>query len=236
MAEHIVAAHELGKKRQAFTEELNSSLGQKKKKQILRKLEKKYDYSKRSPFELRNRFMNCVEGNLKLEIKVHENLDVALIHFLDFTQLLCDAFPTFAANGSELKQGMFLCRLGFPFVEFSNYTYDGATDKIHWTDEGRKDTPRFPIEGMVTRHLRNEEGQTIGFELSTPGLRGQSGGPAFDPEGRVWGMGAAQGRVSRKISSTASPGYLRAPLTIFCREERGRNQGKKPLSGPLWGS
>jgi hypothetical protein len=24
--------------------------------------------------------------------------------------------------------------------------------------------------------------------MSTPGLRGQSGGPAFDTEGRVWGM------------------------------------------------
>lgn len=190
VAGQIIAAEELGKKHLAFMEELNESLGQKKKKQLLRNLEKKYNYSKHTPLELYNRFMGCVEGYQGLEIKPHNSLDVALIHFLDFTRLLCDAFPTFATNGSELKQGMFLCRLGFPFVEFSNFACDSATDKIHWTDEGRRDTPRFPIEGMVTRHLRNEEGQTIGFELSTPGLRGQSGGPAFDPEGRVWGMQA----------------------------------------------
>lgn len=49
-------------------------------------------------------------------------------------------------------------------------------------------TPRFPIEGMLTRHVADAQGNIIGFELSTPGLRGQSGGPAFDTEGKVWGM------------------------------------------------
>jgi hypothetical protein len=41
---------------------------------------------------------------------------------------------------------------------------------------------------MVTRHLGDAAGAVVGFELSTPGLRGQSGGPAFDTDGRVWGM------------------------------------------------
>jgi hypothetical protein len=41
---------------------------------------------------------------------------------------------------------------------------------------------------MVTRHLAEGPGTVVGFELSTPGLRGQSGGPAFDAEGHVWGM------------------------------------------------
>ena len=51
----------------------------------------------------------------------------------------------------------------------------------------KKTTPRFPIEGMVTRHLL-QNADTIGFEMSTPGLRGQSGGPAFDVDSCVWGM------------------------------------------------
>lgn len=88
------------------------------------------------------------------------------------------------------SNGKFLCRLGFPFPEFTNFEYDSATDQIRWTSTGRLDTPRFPIEGMVTRHLVGPAG-VIGFELSTPGLRGQSGGPAFDSQGRVWGMQAA---------------------------------------------
>jgi hypothetical protein len=41
---------------------------------------------------------------------------------------------------------------------------------------------------MVTRRLRGADGNIFGFEMSTPGLRGQSGGPAFDIEGKVWGM------------------------------------------------
>ena len=44
---------------------------------------------------------------------------------------------------------------------------------------------------MVTRKLLGKDKNVFGFELSTPGLRGQSGGPAFDTEGHVWGMQAA---------------------------------------------
>ena len=68
---------------------------------------------------------------------------------------------------------------------------DSSTDHIRWTTAGRLNTPQFPIEGMVTRHLLGQDDQIVGFELSTPGLRGQSGGPAFDVEGRIWGMQAA---------------------------------------------
>jgi hypothetical protein len=46
------------------------------------------------------------------------------------------------------------------------------------------------MEAMVTRRIANDDG-IFGFELSTPGLKGQSGGPAFDADGRIWGMQAA---------------------------------------------
>ena len=84
-----------------------------------------------------------------------------------------------------------LSRLGFPFPEFSNFAYDVSTDSIDWNDQGKDSTPQFLIEGMVTRHLLGPNGDMVGFEMSTPGLRGQSGGPAFDVRGRVWGMQAA---------------------------------------------
>lgn len=35
----------------------------------------------------------------------------------------------------------------------------------------------------------------IGFEICTPGLRGQGGGPAFDVDGRILGMQAATGHL-----------------------------------------
>ena len=40
---------------------------------------------------------------------------------------------------------------------------------------------------MITRFLADQNGK-YGIELSTPGLRGQSGGPLFDSDGIVYGM------------------------------------------------
>lgn len=195
VANQLLIGDQLGAKRQAFLNELATLRGQKKEKQLLRQLKQKYGYSKNVTFELFNNFVNCVEGQLDAEVKLHQDLDAALIHFRNFTRLGCNSFPYFAANGSDLKQGKSLCRLGFPFPEFTNFAYDKITDKIQWINTGRMDTPRFPLEGMVTRHLANDKGQVVGFEMSTPGLRGQSGGPVFDSEGVVWGMQSATGHL-----------------------------------------
>ena len=53
--------------------------------------------------------------------------------------------------------------------------------------------PFFPIEGIYTREII--AGQTpdkqvnIKFiETSSPGLRGQSGGPIVDTQGNIWGI------------------------------------------------
>ena len=48
---------------------------------------------------------------------------------------------------------------------------------------------------MITRRLLGKDKKIIGFELSTPGLRGQSGGPAFDVDGRILGIQAATGHL-----------------------------------------
>jgi hypothetical protein len=117
-------------------------------------------------------------------------LDLALLKFKNYTKLLCDKFPTFAKDGSELKPGKNICRLGYPFPEFTNFEFDKHADELRWTNKGRQTTPFFPMEAMVTRRIANDDG-IFGFELSTPGLKGQSGGPAFDADGRIWGMQAA---------------------------------------------
>jgi hypothetical protein len=50
--------------------------------------------------------------------------------------------------------------------------------------------PMFPNDGMHTRiMIDNQNGRTVKFiETSTPGLRGQSGGPLFDVKGDIWGV------------------------------------------------
>jgi hypothetical protein len=125
-----------------------------------------------------------------MKAEFHPALDVALLKFRNYEKLLCDKFPTFARNGDQLKPGEMICRLGYPFPEFTNFEYDSGADQIRWTKTGRDHTPRFPMDGMVTRRLVRED-RVVGFELSTPGLKGQSGGPAFDVDARIWGMQCA---------------------------------------------
>ena len=132
--------------------------------------------------------MDCIEGKCIFDLKMHKEHDVALILFKDFTRLMCDTFPIFPLDTSNLQRGKMLCRLGYPFPEFTNFEYDEDKDLIKWNDTGRKATPLFPSEGMLTRFVSDNQGDRFAFELSTPGLRGQSGGPAFDIEGKVWGM------------------------------------------------
>jgi hypothetical protein len=174
----------------AFRAERAQLPGGTKARQLLRALVAKHGYSSGVLVEMHNTFVNCFEGPVQLEVRPHPTVDLALLKFTNFTKLWPTTFATFAGHGADLKQGMMLCRLGFPFPEFSNFEYEAAADHIRWTSAGRTQSPQFPIDGMVTRHIGVAGGVT-GFELSTPGLRGQSGGPAFDSAGRVWGLQSA---------------------------------------------
>jgi hypothetical protein len=190
VAQQIVGADQLLKRYSDFVAE-RAALPSKNRRQLERNLEKQYGFTKNAAVEIRNLFINCVDGPLNARIELHPTLDAALIKFTDYSALLCTSFPVFAKSGDDLKQGKYLCRLGYPFPEFTNYRYDADADQMEWVHEGREDTARVPIEGMVTRHLLGPDGSVVGFEMSTPGLRGQSGGPAFDSDGRVWGMQCA---------------------------------------------
>jgi hypothetical protein len=188
VAESFIGADQLYERYQAFKAERDSLSASSNRRQLERVLERKHGFEKGKIAELRNRVVGCVEGALTLSFILHPVLDIALVKFSDYTTLGPRAFPTFGAPDDALKQGLSLCRLGFPFPEFTNFGYDPASDTIDWTEQGRDNTPSFPLDGMVTRHLASGGNEIVGFELSTPGLRGQSGGPAFDAFGRVWGM------------------------------------------------
>ncbi len=190
VASELVAAEQLSARRATFNAQRAELATGKASRHALRALERKHGFTRGVTVEMHHRFINCADGSFQLEIRLHPTLDVALLQFKQFTALRPTAFAVFAARGDELKQGKSLCRLGFPFPEFTNFAYDADADQIRWTTTGRAETPQFPIEGMVTRHL-NGPGGIVGVELSTPGLRGQSGGPAFDSAGVVWGMQSA---------------------------------------------
>lgn len=188
VAQQLKFADDLASRRSAYEGELTKLANGRANRKARDALRNKYGFRNGEIYDLRNTFVSCVDKLSEFDIVMHPSHDIALIRFKGFSKVLCDTFPKFASDDSALKPGKTLCRLGFPFPEFSNFEYDQNADEIRWAQTGRQDSPRFPIEGMVTRHVVDRDMNILGFEMSTPGLRGQSGGPAFDSKGVVWGV------------------------------------------------
>ena len=130
------------------------------------------------------------EPSLSFRSINHPKYDLAILMFENFKNPLYQSYARFIKDTAILKQGEFLCRVGFPFPEFTQYKYNQGSDDIEWTDVNLVNVPIFPIEGMLTRNL-SDGNRIFGLELSTPGLRGQSGGPLFNKEGLICGMQSA---------------------------------------------
>jgi len=87
---------------------------------------------------------------------------------------------------ASLRSGASLCKLGFPFYEIKP-TFDTGSGTFQFPPNVFP-IPRFPIEGIYTRNLvgeKNDGLDTMWLETSSPGLRGQSGGPIFDVDGNI---------------------------------------------------
>lgn len=187
VAEIIVQANTVNNQYSQFKKEKDALSKNNKYNRRLKELEQKYRYRKDITVQIKSRFIDCVNRFDSLEIIPHPLYDLAIIKFIGYDNLAYKDYAVFLGDDAKVQQGKHLCRLGFPFPEFSNYKYNIEQDDIEWTAEGQPNTPSFPLDGMITRLLLNE-GNIIGIELSTPGLRGQSGGPLFDAEGKIYGM------------------------------------------------
>ncbi|SOE22740.1 Trypsin-like peptidase domain-containing protein [Spirosomataceae bacterium TFI 002] len=128
-----------------------------------------HDSHKISKFEL-------LEGN-----------DLAIGKIENYNPDFQKVYPKFI-DPASLKAGTSLCKLGFPFhnvqasfnAQNGQFSYDKSVFPI----------PRFPIDGIYTRNAvtgKSPDGkyEFKFLETSTPGLRGQSGGPIFDREGNI---------------------------------------------------
>ncbi|WP_439555302.1 trypsin-like peptidase domain-containing protein [Dyadobacter sp.] len=153
-------------------------------------LENKYKISAANPIRVLFNFIQCVSAYKAMTIHLHPTQDLAIIQFKEFESVQYQGYAQFLKDSRFAKQGRYLCRLGYPFPEFTNYQYNKVSGDIEWTKEGRSKTPSFPIDGIITRHI-GEGSEITGIEMSTPGLRGQSGGPLFDPNGTIYGMQSA---------------------------------------------
>ncbi len=180
--------HAINEKYRNFQLE-KSQIGKNNKyNQRIKTLEEKYNFNEDTIIQLKELFVSVTsEPTVNYRWINHPKYDVSILIFDNFKNPLYQSYAKFVKDSSTLKQGRYLCRLGFPFPEFTNFQYNAIADDIEWITEGRTETPRFPIEGMLTRHLMHEN-EIAGIELSTPGLRGQSGGPLFNHEGLICGM------------------------------------------------
>lgn len=172
---------------QNFQQEKNALLPSDSYNEQLHELKVKFGYTHPdNACQLLYQFVDCVDLH-SIDVIEHPVYDLAILKMKGFSKQFYTGHAAFAKEGQELQPGVFLCRLGFPFPEFSNFRFDDSTETISWTNDTAK-MVRFPIEGMVTRHFGGPDGKIFGVELSTPGLKGQSGGPLFNADGLIYGM------------------------------------------------
>ena len=116
--------------------------------------------------------------------------DIAVGHIKNYDPNFIKIYPSFK-EPVHLQHGTSLCKMGFPFYDVKA-GYDKESNTFSF-GASVFPIPRFPLEGMFTRDIaagKSADGlYDIKFlETSSPGLRGQSGGPIFDTEGRIWAI------------------------------------------------
>jgi S1-C subfamily serine protease len=129
------------------------------------------------------------DGLQAAEMYVYPDADLALCRLDPVDASRLEAIPTFKTPGN-LRPGTSLLKLGYPF-HAPTATYDATADTFR-LDPGAVPCPVFPIDGIFTRTAEigtSPNGYPLKLiETSSPGLRGQSGGPTVDRDGVVWAI------------------------------------------------
>jgi Trypsin-like peptidase domain len=133
-------------------------------------------------------------GSSLRDIVVLEDIDLAVGRLDPFDPSWVTQYPVFKDPSKNFPSGASLCKLGYPFIELKP-VFDEATSTFSLPPDQRQ-LALFPIEGIFTRTLVVSPGGAIKpyplqfLETSSPGLRGQSGGPTFDTNGAIWAIQA----------------------------------------------
>lgn len=135
------------------------------------------------------------DGATLKEAYAVEAADLALckLENFDFSQIT--NYPVFKNPEDGIDPGTSLCRLGFPWAEVKQ-TYDNGSFKIDPSG-----CTLFPNEGIFTRTIVKLTNPLVALiETSSPGLKGQSGGPIFDKNGTVWAIQSVTGHLALGFS------------------------------------
>ena len=124
VAEIIIEAEEINKKYAQLKEERAKNKKESHYRNELKKLEKKYGYRSGIIVETKNTFYDCIDSVSEINYVLHPTYDLAIIQFKGFSQKLYSGHAVFAKDGDRTQPGDFLCRLGYPFPEFTGFLYD----------------------------------------------------------------------------------------------------------------
>lgn len=125
-----------------------------------------------------------------VDVQRHPHIDIAVGRLEPFDPAWVTNYPVFKDPTKDFEAGASLCKYGYPFHSVTP-TWDATAGTFQ---VGANPIPLFPIEGIFTRYvaLVPPNGQSayplLYLETSSPGLRGQSGGPTFDEHGAVWAI------------------------------------------------
>lgn len=144
------------------------------------------------------------DGVKAVNIEASFELDIAIAQLTPFEAKWVGTYPTFKDAASSLLPGTSLCRLGYPFHDFTATHQQGKGFQL---PKGAIPAPFFPLEGIFTRNLigsKTKDGKyDIKYiETSSPGLKGQSGGPIFDTDGVVWAIQSRTNHLALGFSPT----------------------------------
>lgn len=163
------------------------------------------------------------DGVMLVEAHVVEPVDLGVARLAPFPKDWIKTYPVLKDPKKNFDNGTSLCKLGFPFHSITP-DWDQTTSTFQLPAEAMP-LPFFPIEGIFTRTAEIRVQVPPGapppppppfplrwLETSSPGLRGQSGGPIFDTEGRVW---AIQSRTNHlDLGFTLQNQYLNVGLGV----------------------
>jgi S1-C subfamily serine protease len=143
-----------------------------------------------------------------------DQADLALCKLENFTGI--STYPTFKDPSKGVDPGTSLCRLGFPFTDVT-VTHNGTAFSV---DASK--AVFFPNEGMFTRTITFSTNPLVAhIETSSPGLRGQSGGPIFDRKGIIWGIQSVTGHLALGFSPAVPNGKVGEVEHQFLNVGRG---------------
>ena len=207
IAKDFIENDALSKRYKEFLKEYNNAPKEEKTS-----IENKYGFKGNSVVLTNINLPFNIQGEIGIEIKFHKYLDLAVIKFKN-VNFECDKYPVFSKTLPE--QGQSLCKLGYAFPEYSYFEYSKEKENIIMKQELVASFPLFPMDGIMTRLVVDEEGQVSMFETSTPGLRGQSGGPVFSPEGVVYGIQSMTRHIDLNfdVNTTVKRGVSKKKVT-----------------------